>query len=167
MSNFVAISDHFWTTFFFGPQYQRGAMVSKKWFDQFEFELFDHHQDFRNIVDDGPGVLCDGLMDRIDATYIWLQYHLWSNLNYNGYCRCFKELELLIPIWSQTLCKQKQHFSSSLSLSPSHFLSPSLTLPFPPWVSISSYPGYRDTAINGTLLREGEGKMLLLFIRDI
>ena len=70
LSNFVAISDHFWTTIFFGPQYQRGAMVSKKWFDQFEFELFDHHQDFRNIVDDGPGVLCDRLMDRIDATYI-------------------------------------------------------------------------------------------------
>ena len=29
----------------------------------------------------------------------------------------------------------------------------SLALPFPPWVSTSSYPGYQDTAINGTLMR--------------
>ena len=30
-------------------------------------------------------------------------------------------------------------------------LYPSLALPFPPWVSTSSYPGYQDTAIKGTL----------------
>ena len=31
-------------------------------------------------------------------------------------------------------------------------LYPSLALPFPPWVSTSSYPSYQDTAIKGTLV---------------
>ena len=44
----------------------------------------------------------------------------------------------------RSFCKQKQHFST-------HSLSPSLALPFPPWVSTSSNPGSQDHAINGTL----------------
>ena len=33
-----------------------------------------------------------------------------------------------------------------------HSLSPSLALPFPPWVSTSFNPGFQDCANNGTLL---------------
>ena len=45
-------------------------------------------------------------------------------------------------------------FPLCLPLSLSHFL------PFPPWVSTSSYPGYHDTAIKGTLLLSGANKYI-------
>ena len=58
-----------------------------------------------------------------------------------------------LNIW-QTKATLFNTLSLSLSLSPS--LAPHF-LPFPPWVSTSSDPGFQDRAINGTLpLRTGD-----------
>ena len=52
----------------------------------------------------------------------------------------------------EIILQTKATLFNTLSFSLSLSLSPSLALPFPPWVSTSSNPGFQDCANNGTLL---------------